>query len=436
MEQWATSSNSALRITLLDAPNLKSNTFHPAFTYPIFGEAETIYGYSNLQLSLHLKSDTLLAALGVKYDKKLESKTAKVDDPRASLMEFLPAGDVINSLEELEARAGSSGSSSSSTFKPLGQMLHTYTRAKDTKGKGKGRAGGPRVDVEADDANARQFEVYHCDWNTPEFREYHRRMQIFTLLFIEGASYIKEDEGNWEFLVLYEVSKAPQEGVQKYHFVGYTSLYNYWYYPNLTRLRLSQFIVLPPYQGQGHGAELYNQTVRLALERDSVTELTIEDPSEAFDKLRDTNDLKRLLSPADGFLKRAKEHVKGGALKAPVDKVWSEKERKNHKIVKRQWDRLLEMTQLMMLDEEDVDQVKRYRLQVKARLYRFNREILNELPRHEKVAKLQETFESVLDEYSLLTGVEVDGIIEAGLGEQLDESQDDAGPARKVARLD
>jgi histone acetyltransferase 1 len=362
MEQWATSSNAALRITLLDAPNLKSNTFHPTFTYPIFGEAETIYGYSNLQLPLQLKSDTLLASLDVKYDKKLESKTAKIDDPRASLMQFLPDSDVSGNSEELESKAESS--SREQPFKPYGQLVHTYAREKEgAKGKGKGRAGAVRPTVEVDDPNARRFEVYHCSWDTPGFKEYHRRMQIFTLLFIEGASYIQEDEHNWEFVVVYEVSQDT-ESRTKYHFVGYTSLYNFWFYPNFTRIRLSQFVVLPPYQSQGHGAELYNQVVKLALERDSVSELTIEDPSEAFDKLRDTNDIKRLLSPSDGFLKRAKEHVKGGALRAPVAKDWSEMERKVHKIAKRQWDRLIEMTQLMMLDEEDVEQVKNYRLQV------------------------------------------------------------------------
>ena len=61
-------------------------------------------------------------------------------------------------------------------------------------------------------------------------------------------------------------------------------------------MRLSQFLILPPYQSQGHGSELYNQVMQLALSRDNIVELTIEDPSEAFDRLRDTNDLKRLLS--------------------------------------------------------------------------------------------------------------------------------------------
>lgn len=39
-------------------------------------------------------------------------------------------------------------------------------------------------------------------WDTPGFREYHRRMQIFILLFIEAGSYIEEEDERWEFVVL------------------------------------------------------------------------------------------------------------------------------------------------------------------------------------------------------------------------------------------
>lgn len=39
-------------------------------------------------------------------------------------------------------------------------------------------------------------------WDTPGFREYHRRMQIFILLYIEAGSYINEEEDSWEFMVL------------------------------------------------------------------------------------------------------------------------------------------------------------------------------------------------------------------------------------------
>jgi histone acetyltransferase 1 len=39
-------------------------------------------------------------------------------------------------------------------------------------------------------------------WNAPGFREYHRRMQIFILLYIEAGSLINEEEDTWEFVLL------------------------------------------------------------------------------------------------------------------------------------------------------------------------------------------------------------------------------------------
>lgn len=41
-------------------------------------------------------------------------------------------------------------------------------------------------------------------------------------------------------------------------------------------------------------------------------------------------------------------------------------------LIQRQFHRLLEMLLLKELDQKDVQKVKAYRLQVKARLYRFN----------------------------------------------------------------
>lgn len=75
-------------------------------------------------------------------------------------------------------------------------------------------------------------------WSTPGFRDYHRRMQLFILLFIEGGSYVHEDEDAWEFYVLYERRKRRDSDLFTYHFVGYTSVYPFWCYPEMVRLRL------------------------------------------------------------------------------------------------------------------------------------------------------------------------------------------------------
>jgi histone acetyltransferase 1 len=64
-------------------------------------------------------------------------------------------------------------------------------------------------------------------------------MQLFILLYIEAGSYINEEEDTWEFAVLYEKRKrrgAPH--ITTYHFVGYSSLYPFYCFPERVRLRL------------------------------------------------------------------------------------------------------------------------------------------------------------------------------------------------------
>lgn len=48
----------------------------------------------------------------------------------------------------------------------------------------------------------------------------------------------QEDEDAWEFYVLYEKRKRAESGESTYHFVGYTSVYPFWCYPDAVRLRL------------------------------------------------------------------------------------------------------------------------------------------------------------------------------------------------------
>lgn len=67
------------------------------------------------------------------------------------------------------------------------------------------------------------------------------------------------------------------------------------------------------------------------------------------------------------------EQPERGGIGAPLGKARSERWRLKAKIAKRQWSRLIEMLQLMELDPSDRAAIKAYRLQVKARLYRFNK---------------------------------------------------------------
>jgi histone acetyltransferase 1 len=83
------------------------------------------------------------------------------------------------------------------------------------------------------------------------------------------------------------------------------------------RLRLSQFIILPPFQRAGHGGSFYDIICSHERADPYVKEISIEDPSEAFEDLRDKRDLQ--------FLER--KGVFNG-IEAPVSRQWVEDTRK------------------------------------------------------------------------------------------------------------
>ncbi|TFK72215.1 histone acetyltransferase type B catalytic subunit [Pluteus cervinus] len=437
MADWTCDSNEALHLSMVRAQEDKEalgesesyEDFQPAFTYPIFGEEEKIYGYQDLAIDLKFASGSLVQYLSITHTSKLNAATT-VDDVEEILSSAIPPGymtDEADFLARVEEDAVS--------FRPSGQLLYSYTRPSPytiDKGKGKEVANAQPPDSESEDAVV--FEVYHATWDTPGFREYHRRMQLFILLYIEGGSYINEEEDTWEFVVLYR-KRRTEPHLATYHFAGYSSLYPFYHFPEKVRLRLSQFVILPPYQRAGHGSQLYLAIYNHILSQPSIAELTVEDPAEAFEDLRDKNDLQTLFAN-EQFMKEAfgEESVsygggrvesssygggrvggvgKGGRsgrggvgnmmtkgkLGPPVDKGWAEKWRKDLKIAGRQFARLVEMLILSRLSPSDVRAMKAYRLQVKERLYRFNFEILVQLEKEERLEKLEETFRSVKEDY-------------------------------------
>jgi len=127
------------------------------------------------------------------------------------------------------------------------------------------------------------------------------------------------------------------------------------------------------------------------LTRNNVAELGVEDPSEAFQDLRDKIDLGILLGQ-DLF----------AGEKLPLSRTWIANARKSMKLNERQFARLLEMAWLLKLGKTALKN-KAYRLMVKERLYRFNYDRLNQLDPAERKEKLALTFEDVVADYQRLT---------------------------------
>ncbi|KAG7257545.1 hypothetical protein CRUP_013105 [Coryphaenoides rupestris] len=116
------------------------------------------------------------------------------------------------------------------------------------------------------EANFRPFgtllHTYKVDMSCPGFQEYHARLQTFLMWFIETASFIDVDDDHWDFFLVFE--KYNKDGETLYATVGYMTVYNYYVYPDKTRPRVRFYCTLP-----------------------KVQDITAEDPSENYVKLRD-----------------------------------------------------------------------------------------------------------------------------------------------------
>jgi len=71
-------------------------SFHPKFTYPIFGEQEQIFGYQKLKINLRYNASDMRPHLTTTYGKKFkaigETEPADIDE---MMKEFLPEGRAI-----------------------------------------------------------------------------------------------------------------------------------------------------------------------------------------------------------------------------------------------------------------------------------------------------------------------------------------------------
>lgn len=95
----STNANEALDISFVqagsNAPKTLS-TFHPQFTYPIFGEEERIFGYQGLRISLRFAAHDLRPNLEISYDKKFKPVgDTEATDIEETLKEWTPEGEHI-----------------------------------------------------------------------------------------------------------------------------------------------------------------------------------------------------------------------------------------------------------------------------------------------------------------------------------------------------
>jgi len=196
------------------------------------------------------------------------------------------------------------------------------------------------------------------------FKAYHERMRTFLLWFIDGASYIDEDDDRWDYFPVFEKKSVEGNGLAnghgaRYNFVGYTTVYRYYAYPQKIRPRISQVLILPPYQRQGLGAEMLQTIYNFYSRQADVLDITVEDPSDNFVRLRDYVDCKNC---------RVLPSFKKDSLAIGWRDELAVEAQDKLRLNKKQTRRVYEILKLASIDRSDGEVYRAYRLEVKKRL--------------------------------------------------------------------
>lgn len=308
-------------------------------------------------------------------------------------------------------------------------------------------------------AGGQKFEVRAGNLGDPAIKQLLSRVQILSSLFIEGGTPIDVDEDaadRWTVFFLYTVDIDESSKSDLYVFGGYCTVYrfNLFQLPSppsspahggdgqpapkddlelgdgnfdLSQLpcrsRISQFVITPPFQSKGVGSQFYRSIYGRYLHHPQTVEMTVEDPNEAFDDMRDLCDLNYLASVHDFTDLRINTGIplpRDGAIPTNIiDPETVEKIRRKAKIAPRQFARMVEMQLMSELPpsvrpdiptegEEkprpkakagEEHQYHLWKLLVKARLYRQHKDVLGQLEPAERVEKLDQTVASVEFEY-------------------------------------
>ncbi|CUS09871.1 unnamed protein product [Tuber aestivum] len=367
-EEWSADANEAIELSLVSTTSGKPiATFHPQFTYGVFGESENIFGYKDPNLQISFAANDMKCCLDISYEDKMEPQgSVQAEDLEAIITEFLPE-DCEKDLKEFQTIILQRDDTK---WRPPGDKISEYS----LKGK--------------------TYEVWRSTIDDPYCRSILKNIQILITFYIEGGTAIDlEDEEwtnkRWEVFFLYEKSAT------NHTFIGYCTCYRYYLYnsksPDTSRIRISQFLILPPFQHQGHGKNLYNSLITHFLTITSIREITVEDPSEAFQSLRDIQDLHRLIPALTQSNLTPQSFSNKSFPSADI--------RTPAKLPVRQFARVCEMFMLRGIEKGDEKSMKAFRLLVKARIYKQNKDVLAQLDRLERIDKLHDTYLHVEDEY-------------------------------------
>ena len=121
------------------------------------------------------------------------------------------------------------------------------------------------------------YEIWKADYTNIDCVHLYERVQIFNIMYIDAASTIDSTDEKWlgmltpkltlqpslllfgclqSLSVVFFVYRREEKSASSssgYKLVGFSSVYPFWIPLDSLRHRISQFLILPEYQGSGHG---------------------------------------------------------------------------------------------------------------------------------------------------------------------------------------
>ena len=362
--------------------------------------------------------------------------------------------------EELKESAAERDAATSKDWKPPGQLMQSFT------------------------LHGKNYEIWKAPMLDPAARQIWLNMRILVLLFIDGATIEGLDDeetlDRWSLYFLYEVQSSDDISTTPYVLAGFATSYRTWVFPTFniarytkmlpspppessngnvekytpprlhpdpttfqftekldrletsSRERISQFLVLPPFQGQSLGSRLYNVIFQDLVSKPFIYEIPVEDPSEDFDAMRDYCDIVYLRSLSAFKSLSVASELPAESLRKdspiPRDQILGngvdlEKLRHETKIVSRQFYRVLELHALSTIppnhrnraritrkaksSNENDRKYYFWRLALKHRIYMQNADALDQMEVTEKVDKLEAAVDNQQEEFEeRLEGIE------------------------------
>ncbi|MCO5556558.1 hypothetical protein L7F22_010108 [Adiantum nelumboides] len=273
--------------------------FSPDFAEHFFGEDRKIFGYKNLKIIIWLHALSFHAHIEICHTEVVQDTKGgkqQVTDLPKVFKEIFGAGLIEDRAVFLELLAFYNDSSD--FIRQHGKRVAAWRLSEQSW-----------IKIE-DDTSEASKEILHLeDLTAQELKDWHARLTPLALMFIEAATPIEIKDPRWEVYVCLE--KAAEEYNCPWRIVGFCRVYRFFKYPDSTRLRVSQILVLPPYRGKQNGFHLLEAVYKSAVARGSF-EVTMEEPSSDLQVLRECMDAVSLLSfdPVRSELQRALSKLK------------------------------------------------------------------------------------------------------------------------------